>query len=325
MERYALLPDSGAWYKANLHCHSVLSDGKLTVEELKELYTQRGYSVIAFTDHDHYEHHKELTDEHFLALAAYEVEIDAPRICPGFYRVKTYHLNFYDTDPESNAEAKKVTRLPEQRYGDMEYINGFIKEMSQLGFLACYNHPYWSLQTYEDYKDLEGLWAMEIYNYGCEHDGLYGYNPQSYNEMLQQGKRLFCLATDDNHNAYPPEHPLCDSFGGYTMIRAKSLSYPDIIAALKTGNFYSTMGPEIHSLFIEGDVLHIETSPVEKIFVHMLGRNCYKELAPAGHTITKAAFPLTGKEEFIWVECRDNAGKFANSNVYAVGEDKKPL
>ena len=31
-----LLPESGNYYKANLHCHSTYSDGRLTPEELKE-------------------------------------------------------------------------------------------------------------------------------------------------------------------------------------------------------------------------------------------------------------------------------------------------
>ena len=75
--------------------------------------------------------------------------------------------------------------------------NAYIKERTEAGFLCCYNHPYWSLQNYDDYKDFEGLWAMEIYNHGCEHDGLYGFNPQSYDEMLRSGQKLFTVATDD--------------------------------------------------------------------------------------------------------------------------------
>ena len=31
-------------YKANLHCHSVLSDGHCTPEELKAMYKAHGYS-----------------------------------------------------------------------------------------------------------------------------------------------------------------------------------------------------------------------------------------------------------------------------------------
>lgn len=51
MKKY-LLPKSGSFYKANLHCHSTVSDGKLTPEELKKIYKEKGYSVIAYTDHD---------------------------------------------------------------------------------------------------------------------------------------------------------------------------------------------------------------------------------------------------------------------------------
>ena len=39
-------------YKANLHCHSVISDGKRTPEEFKEMYKNHGYSILAITDHE---------------------------------------------------------------------------------------------------------------------------------------------------------------------------------------------------------------------------------------------------------------------------------
>lgn len=34
-------------YKANLHCHTTVSDGRLTPEAVKKLYKENGYSVIA--------------------------------------------------------------------------------------------------------------------------------------------------------------------------------------------------------------------------------------------------------------------------------------
>jgi len=42
MRKY-LLPESGNFYKANLHCHSTLSDGNLTREQLKKAYMDKGY------------------------------------------------------------------------------------------------------------------------------------------------------------------------------------------------------------------------------------------------------------------------------------------
>lgn len=38
MGTFYLLPKEGTFYKANLHCHTVVSDGDLTPEQVKEAY-----------------------------------------------------------------------------------------------------------------------------------------------------------------------------------------------------------------------------------------------------------------------------------------------
>ncbi len=304
-------------YKANLHCHSTLSDGNLTPEDLKTAYMAEGYSIVAYTDHRHYAWHKELTDENFLALAAYEVDMNEwPDRPGGFDRVKTYHLNLYDKQPAMEKEAV----LPERRYGDIHYLNQYIENMRQKGFLVCYNHPYWSLQTLDDYRDIRGCFAMEIYNHGCEIDGLYGYNPQVYDEMLRTGNRLYCVSTDDNHNWYPFGHPMCDSFGGFVMIQAPELEYNAVMQALEQGDFYSSMGPEFYEISLEGRTLRIDCSPVQKIYVQTQGRFCHKAVAPVGETLTHAEFELNGNEGYIRVDLRDAQGLHANSNAYFLDE-----
>ena len=50
-EKINLLPEAGHFYKANLHCHTVDSDGRLTHEEVKAEYQKRGYRIVAYTDH----------------------------------------------------------------------------------------------------------------------------------------------------------------------------------------------------------------------------------------------------------------------------------
>jgi predicted metal-dependent phosphoesterase TrpH len=72
MKKY-LLPKEGQFYKANLHCHSTLSDGQYTPAELKTMYMEQGYSIIAYTDHDLMFHHRELNDDNFLALSGFEI------------------------------------------------------------------------------------------------------------------------------------------------------------------------------------------------------------------------------------------------------------
>ena len=68
---YLISPDKHQ-YKANLHCHSTLSDGCKTPSELKEMYKSHGYSILAITDHERPASHTELSDEEFIMLTAYE-------------------------------------------------------------------------------------------------------------------------------------------------------------------------------------------------------------------------------------------------------------
>ena len=48
-----LLNKNKPFFKAAMHSHSTNSDGRLTVSEQKELFKAEGYSVVAFTDHEH--------------------------------------------------------------------------------------------------------------------------------------------------------------------------------------------------------------------------------------------------------------------------------
>ena len=47
-----LIDENKNFYKANMHAHSVYSDGKLTPEQIKKAYVEKGYSIVAFTDHE---------------------------------------------------------------------------------------------------------------------------------------------------------------------------------------------------------------------------------------------------------------------------------
>ena len=77
MKKY-LIPETGQFYKANLHCHTTISDGSMTPEQVKQHYLCHGYSIIAFTDHCVLIPHPELKDDHFLPLNGFETEIIAP-------------------------------------------------------------------------------------------------------------------------------------------------------------------------------------------------------------------------------------------------------
>jgi hypothetical protein len=295
-------------YKANLHCHSTLSDGAYTPEKIKEVYMANGYSVVAFTEHGSLIPQTGLNDDGFLAINACEVSI-TQQLANGFAKEKTYHLNLYATDPAIT----ETPPMPQMKYEDTDAINRYIKDRGDDGFITCYNHPYWSLQTIEDYGRLKGCFAMEIYNHSGEVESYTGYNPQSYDEMLRAGNKIHCVAADDNHNLKTLYGPDCDSFGGWVMIIAGSLQYGDIITALINGDFYASMGPEIHEISVSDNQLRIKCSDAVLIAVYTEGRRCYVK---KGERLNHAEFDLDGSEGYIRVMCRDKNHKDACSNAY---------
>ena len=62
-------------FRANLHAHTTLSDGCMTPEASVEAYRNRGYQILALTDHEAPYDHTDLSQKDFLLLTAYEAYI----------------------------------------------------------------------------------------------------------------------------------------------------------------------------------------------------------------------------------------------------------
>lgn len=337
MKKY-LLPPNGNFYKANLHCHSTFSDGRLTPQQLKDAYRAQGYSIIAFTDHDVFIPHPELRDETFLPLNGFEVEINDERGPWG--RSKTCHICFVALDEsierqpcwhrskytsEHQRQFLHLVKFDEsapdyEREYTHECIGDMMRRAREAGFFVTYNHPTWSLESYPDYIGFEGMHAMEIVNYGCIVEGWDDYNPRVYDDLLTAGKRIFCTATDDNHNVHPIDSPRGDSFGGFTMIKADALDYPSIARALEAGHFYASRGPEIHSLWYEDGRIHVTCSPAAKIQFNYQIRTANVAYAAPDRVICSASAEVPHDAVYVRVTVFDEKGRTANSNAYFVDE-----
>ena len=90
-------------YKANLHCHSVFSDGKKTPYELKEMYKDKGYSILSITDHETPKNHSYLSDSDFLAITGYETYVRPNADCRYDVYDKEIHINLFSRDPQNEA------------------------------------------------------------------------------------------------------------------------------------------------------------------------------------------------------------------------------
>lgn len=341
MKKY-LLSENGTFYKANLHVHTNISDGKKTPEEMKEGYKSHGYSVLAFTDHEVYVPHNDLTDENFLALNAVELAINDN--WPGGFKFnKTFHLNLYaktndKTDccvctgrdvwlENSKAYISEVTmNNPYRKFHSAEGINDLIRRADKDGFLVCYNHPVWSMHNYPDYSGLKGLFGIEVYNTGSARGG-YVDTDQPFEDLLNQGENLVPIAADDAHDLN------ASAYGGWTMIKSENLTYESIINALIEKNCYSSNGPEIKELYFEDGVVHIKTSEAVFIYIRTNIRFSYRIHGSEAKPVTEVSFDIN---DFInheksfegchrnapWfrVEVVDKQGKCAWTRAYFLSE-----
>lgn len=320
-----ILDGNKNFYKANLHCHSVKSDGEMTVEEVKEYHKQKGYSIVAFTDHDFLFDNCHLSDDEFLAINACEISIKEDENVSTLVKtdMKVCHLNLYAKDPENTEtpcyntvyarhidddikkNAQKIYEEFKREYS-AKGISEIIRIANEKGFLVCYNHPRWSLENATDYLGYRGLWAVEIYNHGSNLTGIYEYDINTYDDFLRDGQKLACVSADDSHR--PDEIG-----GGYVMINAESLDYARIIDALEKHNFYSTMGPVIKDLYIEDDEAYITVEDAEYVTLSTKGRRAQRQRVPEDEKILR--FKIQSNDGYIRFDVVDKYGKRANTNA----------
>ena len=334
MKKY-LLPKNGNFYKANLHMHTIISDGNMTLDEVKKAYLEQGYSIVAFTDHEVMVPHTELTDDNFLAITSTEVSINQPGL-PDFSYAKTYHLNiysynenkdWYNTFNKSHIWLKHSFDYVNEKQSEVNYIrrysfdsiNELIKMANEEECIVSLNHPVWSLQDYSDYINLKGLWSVEWYNTGCVLEG-YRDSLKPIDDLLRNGERVFPIATDDAHK-------LNACFGGFVMVKADKLEYKTIFDALKKGDFYSSVKPEIYDLWFEDGVIHIQTSKAKRI--ELVTDRRITMIATGSDLLNEVTFDISSlflfkdndiKKHYFRITIIDDDGNEANTRAYFLEE-----
>ena len=334
--RIELIPESGKFYKVNLHCHTNISDGNQSPEEVKEHFKLLGYSAVCYTDHEVLIPHKELCDDEFIALHGYEVAIKKDIYHGTGIFMPVYHFNliaesqdtlmmprFYKTNRSMPGNAREWAEkhgvydendLTEETIYDKEWISDYLCAVRDAGFLITYNHPQWSLQNYSDYFGLRGLHAIETINGGCI--PLNDNTAMHFENMLRAGLDVIPIGGDDNHRKGE-----CGL--GWTMIKAEELSYDALIAAYKKGDCYASEGPEIHSLYIEDGEVVVKCSPAYSVTLFSEGRGMVRKISDDS-TLTEARFAYRPETygRYFRFEVRDAAGKKAFSRAYKPEEVK---
>lgn len=329
---YLISPDKKQ-YKANLHCHSVHSDGRLTPAQLKEAYRKQGYSVLAITDHETPIAHQDLTDESFLMLTGYEVYIRPSQQCVYDVFSPEIHMNLFARDPNNEtlvcynpayckylpAERQQTIKKAgsdRPRVYSVPYINEFIRTANEAGYLVAYNHPVWSMEAEERIAAYEGIFSLEIQNGGSDVISDMEYSGPLYDKLLRGGKRWFVHAGDDNHNTAPLDSVDSDSFRAATMILAEELSYDAVIAAMEAGEMYSTSGPQIYAVSVEGDMVTVSCSEAVYIGCHVGSKRPEYVRGTAQAPVTEQTFRLSPKASYFRISVTDQNGGRADTRAF---------
>lgn len=256
MVRRTLLPE-GSWYKGNLHTHTTCSDGSASPQETAEAYRRAGYAFLAITDHFVYGRHEKLGREDFLLFPGVEFDSTAD------FGNRSVHLVAVGT-PEDSAieEGCRFEQLRGRKIGE---IAAYMTARDHLTVLA---HPYWSWLDFSQALSFEGLTGMEIFNGTCEASWFSGQAQAFFHQMLWNGRRPLCFASDDTHQFHK-------DFGwGYITVKAPRLTHQAIRDAILAGSFTATAaypgeeGPRILDFAVEDDTAVLTASPCRSLYIY---------------------------------------------------------
>ena len=293
----------GRFWRGNLHTHSTNSDGVLPPDEVCRRYRAEGYDFLALTDH-------------FVGLWNYPLTDTLPYRAEGFTTLLGAELH---SGAMRNGEMWHILavglpadfarpNVPHFRpLEDQETGAQIARRAVDAGAFVAIAHPQWSGLTLEDMREIDAAHAVEIYNHGC---AMGCDRPDGFalaDHLLTEGRRVTLIATDDAHFSEP------DHFGGWVMVKAEENTPESLLGALRRGDFYSSQGPELRDVRVEGRKVIVESSAVVSVIA--MGRGTGAK-GVHGQSMTRTEVPLDrlGDSPWLRVAVIDAAGKRAWSN-----------
>lgn len=293
--------------KGALHVHTTRSDGKGTPEEVLRLYASKGYGFVAITDHNIYNSMNYAPDTGLLIIPGTERDINFPDNGHGL--AHTFHTvvlgrsaergNIFVNDQRFDRPGAVSSQFEFQPYLDE------IHSHNNVTFLC---HPQWSGTPAREFDQIRGHFAMEIWNSGCMMECDMDTNAMYWDELLAQGKRWWGVAVDDGHDMNQHGH-------GWVNVAADK-DVDSVIAALESGAFYSSCGPEIYDFRVEDDKAVIECSPCEYAGFAYLRKPSALTWDKDGNGVTRAEYRIPKGANITYLRgvVRDAQGRRAWTN-----------
>ncbi|MGQ9572741.1 MAG: CehA/McbA family metallohydrolase [Dehalococcoidia bacterium] len=176
--------DHSGWYKGDLHCHTIHSDGLNSVEEIARGAIERGLDFLAVTDHNTSSHHQELARLNDLDI----VLIPGEEITTYWGHANVFGLRDWIDFRCTNAEA-------------MQAVARFVLAK---GGLISVNHPKavgpaWLFDEGDGYPCME-VWQAPWRWFNWE-------SLERWDRLLQQGRHIVAVGGSDTHSI-PPARPM---------------------------------------------------------------------------------------------------------------------
>ena len=264
-------------------------------------YRDAGYHFICLSDHFEEEYGWRITDtrpfrgENFTTIVGAELS-SAPWNDRDCYWVTAAGLPLdFAPPPDDHAEG--------------------IRRAGDLGAFVVMLHPGLNNLPLAAVGGLPNLDAVEVYNYNCAiaatSDRAYG--AYMLDGLLERGRKVLVNAGGDAHFG----HPL-DRFGGWAEVHCDRLDPGALVESFKAGRYYSTQGPALREMLVDGDRLRVASSDAYAISLTGGGDRWQSGEARTGEPdvpTTEAEFDLAQVHgSYCRVTVVDAAGKRAWGN-----------
>ncbi len=293
----------GKFYRGNLHTHSTRSDGALAPEEVCRRYQAEGYDFIALTDHFVGQFNYPLTDTSGCRSVGFTTIPGAELHTGSMENGNLWHLVAVGLPAGFKPPHAPYLKPAE----GSEPASKLAQRARDAGAFVVIVHPHWSGVSEADALSITAAHAVEVYTHGCVVDNDRGEGFVTLEHLLNKGRRLNLVATDDAHFNTP------DHFGGWVMVKAGENTPEALLEALKAGRFFSSTGPEIRDIRITERAVEIDCSSVVTLIVQGRGP---ATVTQHGNAMTTGRLSLhrIAKSPWIRITIIDRAGKRAWSN-----------
>jgi predicted metal-dependent phosphoesterase TrpH len=223
------------WFKGELHCHTLHSDGDSAPLEIVQRAESLGLDFLAITDHNNQTHLADLA------------QIDTPLILIPGYEVTTYYGHWNIWGDQGWIDFRIQTD---------DDLRRAITEAKQRSYLVSCNHPKpygpdWA------FGDVEGYDCVEIWNGPWEVFNSHALN--FWQTRLAQGQKLSAVGGSDTHFlkrdhianlACPTTYIYCD----------EPVSAAALLRSVQAGHVFVTESPDGPQLYVQaGDAMMGDT------------------------------------------------------------------